>query len=610
MNTQTLRKTLVKQYLQEDSSRLQGLKDEAGSAKTRLIWLLIASAASIGGAIMISQESRDIEPGVAIGAGIVVAIIFTVLGFRKKNETEKAVETFMPNTKIKSMKVGKLRFKASKVDKAVFFSDAYHAFGEQKIELPTSESISVVTNLMKRYEKAVEQLPAVLPAEKAKVVSVGEDGNEATLFSNESELYDIIQDGIESLANIDKEIIEDRFLSFSDSELSEIKRSLDDLSSDAESVPFDTDFSHREEIAKAKRIEGAVDEDDSDSSKLVQILDDFIERLTGTLNDMGSKRLNSLGGILVGFSSELERMAVIPNFVCYCPVANKEAIEQLASGNWHDDQGNLVAFDKASIMRPVPGTKEWENPVTGYRTAKPFLIHRTLDELVFPAMDHLLQENRIERLRIYQNGEDEKRKILLDERREIRELTEDGECEANSVLNRIRDMRTNVESAKATTDMLMAEMTAFEALAESRLAHLGSEMNQIVTEIDNYRQQSMNAFNSEVERLNREASKEIDKYARIAKLEDEAQMKLQQQMASNMKEVAESSKDMSEKMNTMSDQLQSNSEATAAIAGQQGAYKPKFPSVVGVATHGVQDIWQKFTGSSDFERHRSEIKKK
>jgi len=630
---QDLVRALQKKLYREDIEqvgRLHAYKEKArsrGKSGILLCLLALVGAAALfvafkmGKLPVVSGSSGQNTYPIISGFLAFSGVLFWWICSRQDNRAQVAFSSYKPKIKIKSIKAGTFIFEPFHgVNGCYLFNRSGHT-NPVEIDFYSERNIEKLKNMLQRYRQMSQSMPAVMSSDSRKLVRVT-DELEHPIFSEETELHSLLEEICEVLDNLESRKESYHLLSLSKEELFELLE-LAKLESPGFS-PVRATLTEMTDIGSIiRQIEGEFSSQGSENEALSaeRFLDQFGSEIGEVLGTLDSSRKASFVDMIKPFSDDLERLSTITSYNCYCPECNQEAIDATANSEWNSENG-YPKLDMATRMKPVPGGIYWECPVCGNRTGTPFPVHKMLDNLLFPTMDRLLQENRVDRLKLYLDAEKRKMEILGDEQREIRETIDSSEQASSLIQNRIRDISSGVETAKSTIGLLMAELGSFESVNRSRLDTISSEINTVVNEISDYRNRTLTSFNQSIDEMLQQADIKMEDLAKMAREDEEARMAIMREMSQNMQAVATSNVQIAENTGQMTQQLGQISEntasiaktslesssATRAMARKSGAYKPSFPNVTGMIGQKWGDVKQSVTGTSDYDRGRSEIK--
>jgi len=170
-------------------------------------------------------------------------------------------------------------------------------------------------------------------------------------------------------------------------------------------------------------------------------------------------KLNTSNRIL-NYSNNIFSDVLKASFNHYSPVLEAEEIERIRVATF-DYQDEVDAY-KPFNLKPSSRVKydlfssNWIAE-DGSRTSMPFGLHQIQEEILMPVIQNLMEETRIERLKIYNKIKDQKIEYLNQWHRDTEDFYGRNRAESNDLINRMRE---------ALADY-MASFNTFKALQET-----------------------------------------------------------------------------------------------------------------------------------------------
>ena len=164
------------------------------------------------------------------------------------------------------------------------------------------------------------------------------------------------------------------------------------------------------------------------------------------------------------------------SFNHYSPVIEAEEIERIRSSsfNYQDEVDNYrpFALKQSSRVKYDLFSGNWVAE-DGSRTSMPFGMHQIQEEIIAPIVQNLMEETRIERLRIYNQIKDQKIDYLNQWHRDTEDFYGRNRAEANDLINRMRDALSEY----------MAAFNTFKALQKTD-EQMGQNGNLASAQVD------------------------------------------------------------------------------------------------------------------------------
>lgn len=211
---------------------------------------------------------------------------------------------------------------------------------------------------------------------------------------------------------------------------------------------FDVNFGNKlDKFSRLNQLKNQMNEQaDGDNtaymSKMMAQLAECVDLLSKTKNAGSSK--------LIDYTSQIFSTVLKAGYTQYSPQLEAEEIEKV----------RLTEFDyQASVNEYTPFTMKKSSQVQfdmfsgnwvaedGSRTSMPFGMHQIDEEILVPIISSLMEENRIERLRVYNNIEDQKREYLDKWNSEIGNYFRDNRKSADELITNMRKTYADYISA-------------------------------------------------------------------------------------------------------------------------------------------------------------------
>lgn len=183
---------------------------------------------------------------------------------------------------------------------------------------------------------------------------------------------------------------------------------------------------------------------------------------------------------IIDYSSSILAMVLKSAYNQYSPQLEAEEIERIRNSSFsYDEMNNYVPFHlkEGSRVRFDLFGNVWvaEN---GSRTSMPFGMNQIDEEVLSPVINNLMQENRIERLKIYNSIRDQKINYLNQWHRDVEDFYGRNRTEANGLIQQMN--QTYAEYSEAYTNYQQQKET-LETMKSS-----GSINDSEVQEAENY----------------------------------------------------------------------------------------------------------------------------
>jgi hypothetical protein len=200
----------------------------------------------------------------------------------------------------------------------------------------------------------------------------------------------------------------------------------------------------------------------STSVNQVAYFNKLIGRLAESVHILSKTKMMSSNKIL-DHANMIFSTVLKASFNNYSPTLEAEEIERIrsASFDYQDSVDDYAPFSLKSSSRVKYDlfSTSWIAEDQS-RTSMPFGIHQIQDEVLAPVIQNLLAENRIERLKIYNNIKDQKIDYLNQWHRDTEDFYGRNRAEAADLINRMRESYADYVRCLETYKALKETQTA------------------------------------------------------------------------------------------------------------------------------------------------------
>jgi hypothetical protein len=167
----------------------------------------------------------------------------------------------------------------------------------------------------------------------------------------------------------------------------------------------------------------------------------LIKRLAESVHILSKTKMNGSMDI-IAYGNMILSAVLKSAFNQYSPALEAEEIERIrsASFDYQDSVEDYTPFNLKSSSRVKYDlfSTAWIAE-DGSRTSMPFGMHQVQEEVLAPVIQNLMAENRIERLRIYNNIKDQKLNYLNKWHQDTEDFYGRNRAEAADLINRMRE---------------------------------------------------------------------------------------------------------------------------------------------------------------------------
>lgn len=212
---------------------------------------------------------------------------------------------------------------------------------------------------------------------------------------------------------------------------------------------FDVSFDERlEKFASLNALKDQVKTTgDSDSNEYIRRL---MRRLAESVQLLTKTKISSQSK-LIDYTSSIFNLVLKSGYTQYSPSLEAEEIERARSESFFDyhtavNDYTPFALKSSSVVRYELLSSSWIAE-DGSRTSMPFGMHQIDEEIFMPVIASLMEENRIERLKIYNNIDDQKRMYVDRWKTEIGNYFRDNRKTADELITHMRETYSDYMNA-------------------------------------------------------------------------------------------------------------------------------------------------------------------
>lgn len=235
---------------------------------------------------------------------------------------------------------------------------------------------------------------------------------------------------------------------------------------------FDSKFSSFASLnAMKNQIKNSGDNDNSEYMKKLMVqLAETVQLLTTTKSSGSSK--------LINYTNSIFQNVLKSSYNHYSPALEAEEIERIRTANF-DYQSSVndykpFSLKQGSRVRYDLISNNWVAE-DGSRTAMPFGMHQVDEEVLMPVIQNLMEENRIERLKIYNNIEDQKCNYLEKWTSETGAYFRDNRKTADDLISHMRESFADYSSSATTYKSLMKTQEMLDSQGAGASAKVTAE---------------------------------------------------------------------------------------------------------------------------------------
>ena len=172
---------------------------------------------------------------------------------------------------------------------------------------------------------------------------------------------------------------------------------------------FDADR-YKDDIAKFEELNKLKDSLSNETDQFEEVLKDLMQTMANSVQTISMLKLSSTDKLVNQSNNLLYKILKAP-YNHYSPLLEAEEIQRIREEkfDYSDSVQGYQPFTlrQSSRVRYNLVTDSW-TAEDGSTTTMPFGVHQVYEEIVAPMVEKLMQENRIERLKIYNHIKDQK----------------------------------------------------------------------------------------------------------------------------------------------------------------------------------------------------------
>ncbi len=227
---------------------------------------------------------------------------------------------------------------------------------------------------------------------------------------------------------------------------------------------FDVSFDDR--LAKFASLNALKDQikasGDSDSNEYIKRL---MRRLADSVQLLTKTKLSSQSK-LINYTSSIFNLVLKAGYTQYSPALEAEEIERVRSENIFDyhtavNDYSPFALKASSVVKYELFSNSWIAE-DGSRTSMPFGMHQIDEEIFMPVIAALMEENKLERMKIYNNIDDQKRMYVDRWKTEIGNYFRDNRKTADELITHMRETYADYMNAYNMYQSLVKTSTAMK----------------------------------------------------------------------------------------------------------------------------------------------------
>ena len=475
-------------------------------------------------------------------------------------EPERTVrETESSSRRIVSLGRGRLAFHASSTPVGTIVTGPQGLMSHVTTRFPIPRDFEGVYRADEGIRQALDRVPWALSGEAQHHTVPGDDSDYA---------------GTLPLRGLERELV-DHF------------EEMGGLLSDLERVPMAVSFVDDAELisllspapdAPTVADSTVVDLGDAIESRPGQPLEELTRSWLSLHGEVGAAlfqaRSFSLCGQLAPECLALGNLLNYSAFNFYCPECNRALQDDLLSRSYsvHNDQSfEPVTFSKNTRCVYHPANDVWRCLTCGQETKTPIPMHRMLDEVLLPAYDHLMNENKLERVKAHRDAREKEINNGNSMEVEIERIQMEYGSQLDALGDELERLESDISGENLAIDSMREILSAYNAQQTDSMERI-REFSESVDKSIHERTERVLARIDEVKAQQMETlAQELQSLSRAKRVDDERRDEVQRQILTANIETAQATREQVEVSREGFRQVTSAVEQTTAAVEQTTA---------------------------------------
>jgi len=365
-----------------------------------------------------------------------------------------------------------------------FIVDYTGAVGETEVTLQLSKQNDLLIESVQRLEQLSTEAPIVESSNEIEEIDT-EHYSTSLQSINQHDYFGGLERTLRTISyciqDLDTTIVKLPLISEKDQYYRTLKEyTTTDIDADATIVSLHDSSRYTPQIEKFRELQGLRDSLSRQTEQFEDVLKDLMITMSQSVQSITSLKLASTDKIV--FESNKTLFKILKSgYNHYSPILEGSEIERIRQENFNYSE--LVSDYVPFQLRESSKVKY--NPISGNWTAEdgsvttfPFSVHQIHDEIVAPMVQNLMNETRIERLKIYNHIKDQKLSYLNKWHQDTEDFYGRNRAESADLINL---MRASLRDYIASYNTLASLKNTEQSMIDSG----GSLDSTIVSAVDN-----------------------------------------------------------------------------------------------------------------------------
>lgn len=229
------------------------------------------------------------------------------------------------------------------------------------------------------------------------------------------------------------------------------------------------------------------------------------------------------------------------SFNFYCPECNKERLKEFFyndsqfDGKTKESPVNFPATTKLVLYDINKGL--WSCPLCKNITDKPLPVHRLDDELFKHVYDKLYEENKNNRLKIYNDIMNQKRQYSEKAETQFHTMLRENRSKQEQIKSKIRTIAAETNADTSIVKSLYLMMQKYDRISQQRINEFEREILEIKESIVRENEMALRELNEVIKTAQQEISQSLEGYAQLEHVEQAARDEVQKKQLSSLEKM-------------------------------------------------------------------------
>lgn len=401
-----------------------------------------------------------------------------------------------------------------------FIVDFTGAVPEQQISMSVSRRNDLLVDTIRTLDSLAKEAPIVETSAEAETVNT-DDYSLSIQEIKENDYVGALERSLKTMTfcmeDLDTTSVTLPVVTDSSDYLSQLDEfATSDMPQDAEVVRvFDNDI-YKPAIAKFQEINDLKNSLSNETSQFEEVLKMLMNAIGNSVQTVARMKVASVDKVVLESNKLLYQILKAP-YNHYSPLLEADEIDRIRNEKF-DYSDSIQGYEPFTLRQssrvkynPMTGTWIAED---GSQTVQPFGVHQMYEEIIAPMVQNLMQENRIERLKIYNSIRDQKLSYLNKWHQDTDAFYRSNRAESADLINLMQ--QTLTEYVSAYNNLMALKRT------ETQMQLSDGDLDSAVVEVVDNTAETLAAFEMQGQKFQR-AQSEFEDY--IERLKEDIDLK-------------------------------------------------------------------------------------